>query len=216
MTSNPLEIDVQHALEWEPGLDAGHIVVAAGGGAVTLSGHDPADFGPPRAVAAAGRVRGVRAVADEIEVHLHDINVREDSEIARTVAHLLQWNTMLASQPVQAEVSNGRVTLTGRVDWNHEKDEAARVVDRVLGVKSVVHLVTVKPRAVAAQVEEQIADALTRHAALDAREIHVATSGTRVLLTGLVHSLDEDRIARAAAWSAPGITDVEDHLLVQP
>lgn len=216
MTSSQLQFDVQQALEWEPGVDARRIAVAADDGAVTLSGSVPSYLDKTRAITATERVRGVKAVADELEVHLHDANVRGDSDIAKTLAHLLQWNTTLAGQPIQAEVSSGRVTLTGQVEWNYEREEAGRVVNRILGVKSVANRITVKPRVVAAQVERQIVDALARHAALDAREIHVTTSGTKAVLTGQVHSLEEDRVARAAAWSAPGITDVEDRLLVQP
>jgi osmotically-inducible protein OsmY len=216
MKNNQMQLDVQQALKWDPAVDERHVAVTANDGAVTLSGHVPSYFAKISAVSATERVYGVKAVADEIEVRLHNAHTRDDSDIAESVAHTLEWNTVLASQRIQAKVTDGHVTLTGEVAWKYERDEAGRAINRVLGVKSVVNLITVKPRAVAAQVEKQIARALTRHAALDARQIYVTTSGKKAILTGHVHSLDEDRIAKNAAWSAPGISEVDDHLVIQP
>jgi osmotically-inducible protein OsmY len=191
MTSSQLQIDVQDELKWDPQVDARHITVTAHDGAVTLSGHLPSYFQKTRAVGATERVHGVKAVADEIEVRLHDTHTREDSDIAESIAYILEWNAALASQHIQAKVSNGLATLTGEVAWNYEREEAGRTINRVLGVKSVVNLITVKPRVVPAQVEKQITNAFARHAALDARQIHVTTSGTKAVLTGHVHSLGE-------------------------
>ena len=211
-----MQLDVQQALKWDPAVDERNLEVTANDGAVTLSGYVPSYFAKTCAVSATERVYGVKAVADEIEVRLRHAHTRDDSDIAESVAHTLEWNSVLASQHIQAEVTDGHVTLTGEVAWKYERDEAGRAINRVLGVKSVVNLITVKPQVVAAQVEKQIARALTRHAALDARQIYVTTSGTKAILTGHVHSVDEDRIAKDAAWSAPGISEVDDHLVIQP
>lgn len=216
MATIQLQTDVQQELKWVPEVDARHIVVTTEDSAVTLSGYVPSYFEKTRAVAAAERVYGVKAVADELEVHLHNTHAKKDSDIAASVVHILEWNSTLASQHVQAKVSNGHVTLTGEVAWNYEREEAARAINHLLGVTSVVNRITVKPRIMASQVEKQITNALARHATLDARQIHVTTSGTKAVLTGHVHSLDEDRIAKVAAWSAPGVTAVDDRLLVQP
>ncbi len=216
MRNDQMQLDVQQALKWDPAVDERNVEVTANDGAVTLSGYVPSSFAKVCAVSATERVYGVKAVADEIEVRLRHAHTRDDSDIAESVAHTLEWNTVLASQHIQAEVTDGHVTLTGEVAWKYERDEAGRAINRVLGVKSVVNLITVKPQVVAAQVEKQIARALTRHAALDARQIYVTTSGTKAILTGHVHSVDEDRIAKDAAWSAPGISEVDDHLVIQP
>jgi osmotically-inducible protein OsmY len=216
MIDDQLQSNVQLELRWDPGLDASHIEVTVKDGAVTLSGHVPSYFQKRRAVSTAERVYGVKAVADEIEVHLHEAHAKQDSEIAKSVAHILEWNTVLTDQLIKATVSDGHVTLIGEVAWNYEREEAAHVVERVVGVKSVTNRVTVKPRVAASLVEKQITNALARNAALDARKIHVTTSGTKAVLTGRVHSLSEDRIARNAAWQAEGINEVEDHLVVQP
>ena len=214
--NSQLQREVQEALKWDPMVDDRHIVVKAEDGAVTLSGHVPTYYAKTRAVTAAERVYGVKAVADELEVHLHDAHARSDSEIATSVAHVLEWNSALASQKIQAKVDDGRVTLTGEVTWQYERQEAEQAIHRVLGVKLITNLINVKPRVAAAQVEKKISDALARHAALDARQIHVTTSGGKAVLTGHVHSLGEERTARQAAWAAPGIDEVDDRLVVQP
>jgi VCBS repeat-containing protein len=215
MTINQLQSDVQEELKWEPEVDARHIVVTADESAITLSGYVPSYYEKTRAVAAAERVNGVKAVADELEVRFHATHVKSDSDIAASVAHVLEWNSTLSHENIKAKVSHGNVTLDGEVTWNYERNEAERVINHLLGVQSVVNLITVKPRVMASSVERQITNALARHAALDARQIHVSRRGTKAILTGHVHSIEEARIARGAAWSAPGVTDVEDHLVVQ-
>jgi osmotically-inducible protein OsmY len=215
-TNSQLQTDVQQELRWEPLVDPRHIAVTAKDGAVTLSGYVPSFFAKTRAVAATEHVYGVKAVADELEVRIQKAYLRDDSDVAESIARILEWNAALASENIQAKVANGHVTLTGEVTWSHARDEAARAVQHVLGVTAVTNRITVKSRAVPAQVEKQIMNALSRHAALDARQIHVSTSGTTATLTGHVHSLDEVRVAKSAALSAPGISKVNDFLVVQP
>lgn len=215
-TDAQLQTDVQQELRWEPTVDARHITVTTKDGAVTLLGYVPSYFAKVRAVVATEHVYGVKAVADELEVRIHDALLRDDSDIAVSVARILEWNTALASEHIQAKVANGHVTLTGAVGWNHAREEGASAVHRVLGVTAVTNRITVKPRAVTAQVEKQITNALARHAQLDARQIHVTTSGSTATLTGHVHSLDEAHVASSAALSAPGIFKVNDLLVIQP
>ena len=165
-TDSQLQTDVQRELKWEPKVDARHIAVFAKDGAVTLSGHVPSYFQKVGAVAATEHVYGVKAVADEIEVRIHPTHERDDSDIAESVARILEWSATLANEEIKAKVSKGHVTLSGEVHWNHVRDEAARAVQHVLGVKAVTNRITVKSRAVPAQVEKQITNALARHAAL--------------------------------------------------
>jgi osmotically-inducible protein OsmY len=214
MTSSQLQTDVQEELEWDPKVDARHIVITAHDGAVTLSGFVPTYFDRLRAVAAAEHVHGVKAIADELEVHVHQTNAKQDSDIADSVVHVLEWTSALADQDIRATVSNGRVTLIGEVDWNYQREVAERAVNHLVGVTSVINRITVKLRVAAKEVERQITNALARHAALDSRYIHVTTSGTNAILSGHVHSFEEARIAKNAAWSAPGISAVDDDLLV--
>ncbi len=215
-TNSELLADVQEELEWEPELDADHVAVSVNDGAVTLSGHVPSYFEKTRTVAITERVSGVKAVADEIEVRLPDAAVRDDSDLAESVAHLLSWHSALASQDLRAKVDAGNVTITGTVDWDFQAEEAVRLVKRLVGVRAVTNLVALRKRASIAEVQKSIADALTRRAALDARRIDVSVDGSVATLTGRVRSLEEERLARRAAMSAPGITDVDDQLVVEP
>jgi osmotically-inducible protein OsmY len=192
------------------------MLVAAEHGAVTLSGYVSSYYEKTRAVSTAEHVYGVKAVADEIEVRLHATHAKEDSEIARSVAYILEWNTVLAGQQITAAVSNGHITLTGEVDWDYVRQEASRATEYVLGVKSVVNRIVVKPPDTSSEVEKRIRNALTRNAAINARQVHVATLGNKAVLSGHVHSLAEDRIAKNAVWKAKGIAEVEDRLLIQP
>jgi osmotically-inducible protein OsmY len=217
-TKIDLESSVRDALDWNPQVDARHIAVSAEGGAVTLSGYVPTYLAKVRAANTAEGVFGVKAVADELEVRLQNSLEKGDSAIAESIAHVFEANVDLAGFNLKAKVANGHVTLTGTVDWNFEREEAQREVARVRGVSLILNDITVKPRATtnATEVQTEIANALTRHAVLDAREIHVATTGNKVVLSGHVHSLDEARVARTAAWYAPGIAQVEDHIRIEP
>ncbi|MGO9964087.1 MAG: BON domain-containing protein [Acidimicrobiales bacterium] len=216
MTDNQLKSDVELELRWNPEVDARHILVSADDGAVTLTGYVPSYYEKTRAVSTAEQVYGVKVVADEVEVRLHAAHAKEDSEIARSVAHVLAWNTVLAGQQIKATVSNGHVNLTGEVEWEYVRQEASRATGCVLGVKSVANRIVVKPRVPAGEVEKHIRNALARNAAISARQVHVTTLGNKAVLTGHVHSLAEDRIARNAVWRAKGVAQVEDHLVIQP
>jgi osmotically-inducible protein OsmY len=215
-TNSELLADVQEELEWERELDASHVAVTAVDGAVTLSGHVRSYYEKTRAVSVTERVSGVRAVADELEVRLAEEDVRDDTDLAESIAHLLSWHASLASEQLQARVEDGVVTLTGSVDWDVQSQEAERLVKRLVGVRSVENLISLRHRAGETEVEKAIGDALTRRAALDARRINVSVEGSVATLTGRVRSLEEERLARRAAMSAPGITDVEDRLSVDP
>jgi len=214
-TNTELQAHVVAELKWDPKIDASEIAVSATDGAVTLVGFVPDYFQKTKAVAAAERVYGVKAVADELEVRLRGSHVRDDSDIAQSIAHILSSNTVLPAG-IQAKVADGVITLTGSVLWDFQREEAARLVDGVIGVKHVINLVTVRPQATVAQVEKEITNALARHAALDARRIRVSTEDGTAVLSGHVHSFEEARLAKQAALSAPGISKVEDHLVVQP
>jgi osmotically-inducible protein OsmY len=215
-TKIDLESSVKDALDWNPQVDTRHVAVSAEGGAVTLSGYVPTFLAKVRAVNTAEGVFGVKAVADELEVRLQKPFEKDDSAIAESIVRVFETNVDLAKFNLKAKVAGGHVTLTGIVDWNFEREEAQRAVTRILGVSLILNDITVKPRGTATEVQTQIANALTRHAVLEARQIHVVTSENKAILSGHVHSLDEARVARTAAWYAPGITQVEDHILIEP
>jgi osmotically-inducible protein OsmY len=155
-------------------------------------------------------------VADELEVRLARSHVRDDSDIAESIARMMTWNTSVPKD-VKAEVAGGIVTLKGTADWEFERQEAARLVRGLIGVRGVKNLIVLNPYSADPQVvENKIASAFARLASLDARRIHVTVHDSTAVLSGHVHSLAEARSARIAAYSAPGITKVESRLTVEP
>ena len=215
------DVSLVHAvtaeLEFDPRVDASRIRVAAKDGAVALSGFVTSYPQKWAAVQAAERIHGVRAVADDIEVVLAQSVRRKDAEIAAEIARERVWNTAIPAA-VEVEVSNGDVTLRGEVEWSYQREEAAHAVRHLEGVRGVSNLVTLRPRDEpdAAAVEDRIEEAIGRMADLDARSVWVTADDGAVRLHGTVRSVAERRIAQRAAESAPGVTSVENDIVVAP
>lgn len=208
--------DVIDELRWDPQItEPDAIGVAVKDGAVTLTGHVPTYVEKLAAARAAERVYGVKAVANELEVKLAGAP-RDDSDIATAIAHVLENNVQVPEGKVHARVQNGWVTLDGEVDYDHQRREVERMVRQVRGVTGVSDLITVKPSASPAQVQQVIEETFKREAEIDARHISIAVSDHTAKLYGHVHSLKEASAARAAAAAAPGISAVESHLVVSP
>ncbi len=203
-------------LEWDPRVHTDHIGVAASDGAVVLSGHVPSYSDRWAAVRAAERVYGVRAVADELEIKLAQSSVRDDEDIAEDIARHMHVNTAIPTG-VKADVINGHVTLRGDVRWVYERDEAERAIRYLAGVHNVSNTITVKPHVLkTADVDHRVSEAIERMADLDARSIRVTASNGTVHLHGVVHSFAERRTAGFAAAAAPGVSEVENEILVTP
>jgi osmotically-inducible protein OsmY len=204
---------VLRQLEWDPEVDAGAIGVAAKGGSVTLTGLIGTYSGKLAAERAAKRVRGVRAVANDIEVRLK--LERTDSDIAADVVRALELRSTVPDT-VQAAVHGGHVTLTGRVNWLFQKLDAEKTLRQIRGLRGVVNHITVAPRAVELDVRHRIVEALHRNANIDARHITVTISGDRAILTGDVGTWLQRESAERAAADAPGIAHVENRIAVEP
>jgi osmotically-inducible protein OsmY len=205
--------EVLRQLDWDPEVDASGIGVAAANGTVTLTGYIDTYAGKLGAERVAKRVRGVRAVANELEVRLK--LARTDPEIATDVARALQLRSTIPEN-VQATVHEGRVTLTGTTSWLFQKDEAERVVRHVPGVRGVHNHVTVLPRATERDVRRRIVEALLRSADVDARRISVNVADSEVVLRGTVATWLQRAAAERAAAAAPGVTTVRNEILVEP
>jgi osmotically-inducible protein OsmY len=216
MGDKELREAVEHALDWEPIVDAKGIGISVKDGVVTLSGHVPTYAEKREAEKVAGLVRGVKAVACELEVKLPALLVRGDEEIARAAANAIAWNTLLPKDAIQVWVDKGRVTLEGSVDWQYQRRAAGKCVRYLAGVRDVNNHIVVQPRADQAAVKTQIEAALMRNAQLDAKRIRVDIRGERVILSGTVQSWLEREAAERAAWDAPGVCDVENLLIVNP
>lgn len=214
MDDKELQEAVMEELEWDPEFDSAHIGVAASDGAVTLSGHVESYAEKTAAVRAAERVQGVFAVANEMEVRLPSSSVRDDTDIAESIARALRWHTSVPRDAVDAEVRDGWVTLRGELDWSYERQAAERVVRDTRGVRGVSNLITLKTRPKPDQIERRIGDAIKRMASLDANQIHVTTTDGTVRLRGKVHSWYEKRLAEREASAAPGVTKVDNQITV--
>jgi osmotically-inducible protein OsmY len=162
-------------------------------------------------------VKGIREVANEIEVRRLGAHLHSDAELNQRVAAVLSWNAQLPPGRVQAAVRGGVVTLIGEVDWQFQKDLAEDQVCELAGVVEIKNRISVRPTAeVAKDLHARIVRALARHADLDATDITTETDGGNVRLSGHVRTNRERRIAENAAWSAPGVTAVENALRVEP
>lgn len=209
-----LKESVEDELRWDVRVDEAHIGVSAHDGSVTLSGRVTTYPAKMAAIEAAKRVRGVRAVADDIEVHLPSQHRRDDSDVAERIAHVLEWNVSIPHSDIKAKVSSGYVTLTGEVDWEYQRRHIEQQVRHVGGVISVVNSISIKPQTTPADIKEKIEKALHRHADLEASAVKVSVVGSRVTLDGKVKASYERDLIERAAWGAPGVREVVDHLRI--
>jgi osmotically-inducible protein OsmY len=215
-SNSDIERDVKEELQWDPDLDATDIGVSVKDGVVTLTGFVRSYTDKYEAEAAAKRVAGVVAVANDIEVRMPSVDERPDPEIARDAVAAIKGQLPISSERIKVVVKNGWVTLEGQVEWQYQKNTAENAVRRIKGVKGVSNLITLKPRAEPYEIKKKIMDAFKRNAEVDGNRIVVETNGGEVVLKGTVRSWIEREEAERIAWSAPGVTRVEDRIIVAP
>ena len=213
-SDSDLKKAVLDELSWEPSVNAAHIGVTAHAGVITLTGHVHNYMQKIGVEKAAGRVKGVKAVAEEIEVKLpYDIK-RSDEDIAAAAVDRLGWNAAIPIDAIKVKVQTGWVTLTGNVAWHFEKEAAERDLRALSGVIGVSNQIVVKPAVDAFNVKKDIEDALHRSWFYDPDTIQVAAQGGRITLSGKVATWDARRLAGSTAWSAPGATSVQNDIAV--
>jgi osmotically-inducible protein OsmY len=216
MTDKQLQDNVQAALDWDPSVDIADVGVTVDQGVVTLRGVVKTYSEVTAAERVALGVYGVKAVANDLKVRLVNGRERTDSDIALAAANALKWNSLVPPDKVAVAVSEGWVTLKGDLDWQFQKEAAGRTVRDLVGVIGVTNNIAVRQKVRIADVESKIMMALKRSAEVDARRIHVGAVDGKVVLTGNVRSWAERQEAKRAAWSAPGVTDVDDRIAVMP
>jgi osmotically-inducible protein OsmY len=214
-TDTEIQKDVMAQLKWDPSLNAASIGVAVKDGVVTLSGRVDTYSQKLGAEIAARKILGVKAVAEEIHVGPSPAFRRTDPEIAAAVLNALKWHSAVQEDKVKIKVEDSVVTLEGQVDWNYQRQSTVDAIRYIPGIVRVENLITVKVAATPADVREKIKEALRRHATLDAEKIRVEFNGNKVVLRGTVRSFAEREDAELAAWSAPGITSVENKVMVE-
>jgi osmotically-inducible protein OsmY len=215
-SDNEIERDVRDELKWNPDLDDSDIAVSVKDGVVTLAGFTKSYTDRLEAEIAAKRVTGVRAVANDIEVRLPAIDQRPDPDIARDAVAALKAELPISYDRIKVVLKDGWVTLEGGVEWQYQKTTAENAVRRVKGVKGVTNIITVKPKVQPTELQRKILDAFRRNAEVDANRITVEANGSEVVLKGTVRSWIEREEAERVAWSAPGVTRVEDRIVVSP
>jgi osmotically-inducible protein OsmY len=215
-SDSEIERDVRDELKWDPDLDADDIAVSVKNGVVTLAGFTRSYADRLEAEAAAKRVAGVLAVANDIEVRLPAIDQRPDPDIARDAVAALKAELPISYDRIKIIVKDGWITLEGAVEWQYQKTTAENAVRRVKGVKGVTNVITVKPKVEPSELQRKIMEAFKRNAEVDANRITVEANGSEVILKGTVRSWIEREEAERVAWSAPGVTKVEDRIVVSP
>jgi osmotically-inducible protein OsmY len=203
---------VTDELAFEPRVDAGHIGVSVRNGVVTLSGRVNSYAEKFAAEEATRRVKGVTAVAQELEVHLPSDKKTDDAEIAERLVRMLNWDVLIPDGRITVKVEHGYVTLGGEVEWHYQRAEAEADARKLGGVKAVINDIHVRPVIHPENVKARIHAALERNAATEANRVSVNVTGTRVTLTGKVNAWTERETIERAAWSVPGVTEVDDEI----
>lgn len=216
MNDKQLRQNVLDELEFEPSVDAEHIGVIVDKGIVTLSGYVPSYWQKTMAERAVWRVKGVKAIAQEIEVRINSDKKDADDQIAERAVKILDWDTAVPKNTVRVKVQDGWVTLDGEVNWQYQRTAAEQDVKKLTGVLAVSNNIVVKPNVQMIDVRQRIEDALKRHAEIQARDISVSVRDNgHVTLEGRVNNWKELQAVERAAWSAPGVRTVTDYISIR-
>ncbi|MEX1827262.1 BON domain-containing protein [Luteibacter sp. CQ10] len=216
MNDMQLRQDIVEELDFEPGIDARGIGVSVTDGVVTLNGHVPSYSQKIDAEKAVWRIKGVKALAQELEVRLPEHAKVNDDEIATRAARIIAWNVGVPADAIHVKVSHGWITLSGTVDWHFQRFAAEAAVRRLTGIHGVFNNVEIKQALKSDNVREKIKDALRRHVEGEASRIRIdVKSPGDVTLEGDVGDYEERRAIERAAWSVPGVRAVHDNLHIQ-
>jgi osmotically-inducible protein OsmY len=214
-TDTEIKKDINAELKWDSRLNGSNVEVDVNGGHVILSGSVSSY---PRKISAEESVRriaGVKSVSNELKVSIPSIHFRTDSEIKKAILDTIKWNSSIAEDQIAVKVEDGQVELTGNVNWEYQRSKARLLAEDITGVVGVTNLINVKSNSANSQdVKSSIDAALRRNYYLDTNKIKVEVDAGKVILTGKVKTLAEKGAAETAAWSAPGITEVVNELVI--
>jgi len=213
MEDKALRLDIIDELDFEPSIHSQDIGVAVSNGVVTLTGHVHSYAEKLAVERTVGRLKGVKAVAMDMEVRLPSSPKTSDDEVAKRCVDILKWNVW-TSESIQVKVEHGWVTLSGSVDWAYQRQAAERAIHALSGVRGVSNLIAIKPAIHPEDVSSAIEKAFLRNAELESDQIRVQATAGQIVLEGNVKTWHERQIAEQAAWSAPGVTSVDDRIRV--
>src|SRR5205823_12259985 len=159
-TDEEIQRDILEELKWDTRVRPNEIGVAVKDGVVTLTGWVDSYLKKMAAEEAAHRVRGVKAVVNDIEVRLPSSAERTDEDLAKAALNALQWQAGAPADKIDVTVSHGWVTLKGEVAYGYQKREAGGAVERLSGVRGVINLIRVKPVLSPTDLKQKIEQAL--------------------------------------------------------
>ncbi|MGR3889985.1 BON domain-containing protein [Pseudomonas sp. 1152_12] len=201
-------------LEFLPHIDAGAIGVTLQSGVVVLTGHVRTYAEKIAVEGAVQAIKGVVALAEELEVRVSGPDAVEDSVIASRCLDLVRWNTTVSDEPIHIKVQHGWVTIQGHVEWQYQKEAVQNVIEQLQGVVGIDNLLAIQPKDSTQDIKKLIDAALTRSAGLDVSKIRVTVHGNQVTLEGTVSQWRERKAVEQAAWAVAGVSQVENHLLI--
>ena len=213
-TDEDIQKDVLEELKWDMRVHPNEIGVSVKDGIVTLTAWVDSYLKKLAAQDAAHRVQGVTAVVNDIEVRLPGSAERTDADLAEAVLNALKWDAGIPAGKLDVTVSQGWVTLKGEVEYGFQKRDAERAVRYIAGIRGVSNLIIVKPAVSPANLKESIEKELIRNAETDAKRITVEVQGSTVILRGTARSYAEKKAAEDAAWAAPGVSEVDNRIVV--
>jgi len=214
MADNIVKKLVEDELQFQPSVDTAHIGVSVDNGIVHLSGHVPTFAQKAAVEAAVKRVKGVRGYVEDLIVMPH-ADLHSDDAIAAQVANVLDWDALLPKGAVKVKVEKGWVTLTGDLEWAYQRIAAESGLRRLHGVRGVTNLIMIRPKASPRDIQQRIEQALERQAEVEARGITITVDDAgNVRLDGKVRAWHQREAIERAAWAAPGVTGVDDHVTV--
>lgn len=215
MTDKQLRQDVLDELDFEPSIDASEVGITVKNGVVTLTGHVPSYAQKIAAERAVWRVKGVKAIAQDLEVHYPDARKLHDDDIAKRVVSILKWDAAVPDDGIRVTVQSGWVTLNGEVRWQYQRMAAENDIHKLSGVTGITNHIGITPLLESDDIKHRIEDALRRHAEVEAQSISVSIhDGGSITLEGQVDNWEERRAVERAAWSVPGVRTVEDRITI--